>query len=109
MALTQTLYITNSKYTYETDWQQSCWWDADIFDIQRKKADIMNIMLWYINNDKSFIEKWLVAIFYEHKSNNEDYQFFRIYNYIDWWTYDDYRNSNKNIWFWFIENRLITI
>lgn len=105
--LANNLYLANSKYTYEINWQQYCWWDADIFDIQRKKADIMNIMLWYINNSNDFNEKWLVSIFDEHKSNNEDYNFFRIYNYVNWWDYSNYINSNKSIWFWFIENRLV--
>jgi len=110
MALIPTnLYITNSKYTYTFEWKSYCWWDADIFNIERKKADIMEKMIWYINNDKSFNEQWLLAIFDEHDSNNEDYYFFRIFEIRNWWKYDDYRNSNTSIWFWFISNRLINI
>lgn len=107
--ITNSLYITNSNYTYEIDWEKYCWWDSDIFDIQRKKADIMNIMLWYINNSKDFNKKWLVAIFEEHSLNNEDINFFRIYKWKDWWTYDDYVNSNRSIWFWSIQNRVINL
>ncbi len=107
--ITNSLYITNSKYTYTIDWEQACWWEADIFDIQRKKEDIMNIMLWYINKWKDFNEYWFVAVFDKHEWNNEDYKFFRIHKYRDWWNYDDYINSNKSIWFWFIENRVINI
>ncbi len=103
--------LANSKYAYmRNDGNQFCWWHADIYDIRAKKVDIMYDLLNKINewNTGLIYKEWLIAIFNQHEINNEDYNYFEIFDYVDWYNQDDYRKSwNKTYWFWFIENRVV--
>jgi len=104
------IYLANSKYTYKTiDNIQACGWFADIYDIQVKKENIMFEMIDQINywNNGLISKEWLIAIFDKHKSNNEDYKYFNIFEYKDGYSDNDYIENLKSFWFWFIENRVV--
>jgi len=103
--------LANSKYAYmRNDGNQFCWWYADIYDIRAKKVDIMYDLLNKINewNTGLIYKEWLIAIFNQHELNNEDYNYFEIFDYVDWYSENDYRKSwNKTYGFWFISNRVV--
>lgn len=106
---TVNLYLANSKYTYSLDNKPYCGWFADMFDITKRKEDIMYDLLDQINewNNGLIYQKWLVAVFNTHESNNEDYNYFDIFEYVNWYSNEDYKNKWKTYWFGFIENRVV--
>jgi len=113
MALIWTkIYLANSKYRWDIDGKTYCWWEADVFNIEKQKSSIMYDMLSYINDWEQWLiyQHWLVAII--TNKDNEDYNHIRIYPYYKDYSEEDYINNAKHLkeyWFGFIANNLITI
>lgn len=106
MALNSTnVYLANSTYTYTYEWNEYCYWFADVFDITRKKSDIMIEILDQANDE--LYERTLYAVFQDHKSNNEDFCYFEIFKWVQWYSNDDYRNKWTKCWFGFVLNKVV--
>lgn len=100
------IILANTKYTYSTDDQQSCGWEAEIFRADIGLSDIHSYMLEnvnkYIYGDENYI-----AMFEGHKWNTEHYQYFSIYEYREGYSDDDYYKKWNQKGFWFIFLRII--
>jgi len=107
--MTKNIHLANSKYTYTIDNQSSCWGEADIYEITAMKSDIVDDMFNWINewNEWLINTKWLVAISEYHESQNENYYFFRIYEFNSNYSNEDYINKWNSFWFGFISIRVV--
>jgi len=108
MAIVSNIFIAQYYGTYEVNNKHYLLWFSNIFDIYWKKSDIKETMFNRLNSE---IEKiWLVALNLERSDENFDKEnnvYIEIYNYKDWYTYNDYINKWNSVWFAFINIRTI--
>jgi len=97
--LTNAIFIANSTYRYDFDWEEYSWWNADIFETTVWVSSIKNTMISYV--DKAIASQWLIVWYSE---NRWDFQeFFEIYEYNEnYKTYGDYKKHSIRKWFWYI-------
>ncbi len=100
--LTNAIFIANSKYTYEINWNNFCDWQADIFETTIWLSNIKNTMISYINTNKHIVDNWLIVWYAENKWDFQEYVEIYVYDQR-FKTYDEYRSNWKRVWFWYID------
>lgn len=104
--LTNSIFIANSNYRFDVDWEEYSWWNTDIFETTIWGSSIKNTMLWYITKD--ITDKWLIIWYVENRWDFQEY--FEIYFYSERLrTQEDYKEYWKKVWFWFINIRSLKV